>query len=99
LLHASANLAPNLIHTASILRLTTMSRLHRADMPDRCVSTVPAIWSIKSSTSARRNSAFGLDHLFDPLGLRVTGPLLRLPVARCCLSIWTRCRSAFGPAK
>jgi hypothetical protein len=31
------------ITTASMLRLTTMSGEHRADMPDRCVSMVPAI--------------------------------------------------------
>ena len=37
-----------------MLRLTTMSRLQRAAMPDRCVSVMPAIWSTKASTSSCR---------------------------------------------
>src|SRR6478752_7407537 len=48
LLHASAISHLIYITTASMLRLTTMSRLQRAAMPDRCVSVMPAIWSTSS---------------------------------------------------
>jgi len=47
-----------------MLRLTTMSREHRADMPDRCVNTVPAIWSI--SFIDRVTSHQGALLLLDP---------------------------------
>jgi hypothetical protein len=43
LLHASAISHLICITTASMLRLTTMSRLQRAAMPDRCFSVMPAI--------------------------------------------------------
>ena len=54
LLHASAISRLICITTPSMLRLTTMSRLQRAAMPDRCVSVMPAIWSISSLTSSCR---------------------------------------------
>ena len=53
LLHASLISRLICVTTASMLRLTCMSREHRADIPDRCVSTVP-IWSIRASASALR---------------------------------------------
>jgi len=43
LLHASAISRLICITTTSMLRLTTMSRLQRASMPDRCVSVMAAI--------------------------------------------------------
>ena len=64
LLHASAISRLICITTASMLGLTTMSRLQRAAMPDRCVSVMPAIWSI--SLIDRVTSHQGALLLLDP---------------------------------
>jgi hypothetical protein len=65
LLHASAISRLICITTASMLSIT-MSRLQRAAMPDRCVSMVPAIWSISSLTSSCRTSL----RCFSPILMR-----------------------------